>query len=207
MLSHSYEWLFILFKREYIFHIEINLKVYKRLCERRMRVIKLKQFTRTDFKQLINWIDSEEFLIQWSGNAFTYPLNEQQLEKYTESANTLAFKIIDEETKAVIGHISLGQIDNINKSARIGKVLVGDTEMRGHSIGKYMMKAVLQVAFEELKLHRVTLGVYDFNTSAISCYEKIGFVKEGLLREAKKVGETYWNLWEMSMLEYEWNNK
>ncbi len=49
-----------------------------------------------------------------------------------------------------------------------------------------MMKAVLHIAFDELKLHRVTLGVYDFNISAISCYEKIGFVKEGLLRESKK---------------------
>ncbi|AJH82101.1 acetyltransferase family protein [Bacillus thuringiensis] len=170
-------------------------------------MIKLESFKRSDFKQLINWIDSEGFLIQWSGNAFTYPLHEQQLEKYIESENTLAFKVIDEETKEVIGHISLGQIDHINKSARIGKVLVGDTRMRGRSIGKHMMKAVLHIAFDELKLHRVTLGVYDFNTSAISCYEKIGFVKEGLLRESKKVGETYWNLWEMSMLEYEWGDK
>ncbi|MCU5376021.1 GNAT family N-acetyltransferase [Bacillus cereus] len=175
--------------------------------ERRMELIKLEPFKRSDFKQLIGWIDSEEFLIRWSGKAFSYPLNEQQLEKYIESVNTLAFKVIDEESKKVIGHISLGQIDNINKSARIGKVLVGDKEMRGRSIGKHMMKAVLQIAFEELKLHRVTLGVYDFNMSAISCYEKIGFVKEGLLRESKKVGETYWNLWEMSMLEYEWSDK
>ncbi|PGH81846.1 N-acetyltransferase [Bacillus thuringiensis] len=169
-----------------------------------MEVIKLKTFKKSDFKQLINWINSEEFLIQWSGNAFTFPLDEQQLEKYIESANTLAFKVVDEETSDVIGHILLGQIDNINKSARIGKVLVGNTKMRGRSIGKHMMKAVLHIAFDELKLHRVTLGVYDFNTSAISCYEKIGFVKEGLLRESKRVGETYWNLWEMSMLEYEW---
>ncbi|WP_404453857.1 MULTISPECIES: GNAT family N-acetyltransferase [unclassified Bacillus (in: firmicutes)] len=174
------------------------------MYERRMRVIKLVPFKKSDFKQLINWINSEEFLIQWSGNAFTYPLNEQQLEKYTESANTLSFTVTDEETEEVIGHISLGQIDNINKSARVGKVLVGDTKMRGRSIGKHMMKGVLHIAFEELKLHRVTLGVFDFNSSAISCYEKIGFVKEGLLRESKKVGETYWNLWEMSMLEYEW---
>ncbi|EKS8379615.1 aminoglycoside adenylyltransferase [Bacillus thuringiensis] len=174
------------------------------MYERSKEVIKLESFKKSDFKQLINWINSEEFLIQWSGNAFTFPLDEQQLEKYIESANTLAFKVIDEETSDVIGHISLGQIDNINKSARIGKVLVGNTKMRGRSIGKHMMKAVLHIAFDELKLHRVTLGVYDFNTSAISCYEKIGFVKEGLLRESKRVGETYWNLWEMSMLEYEW---
>lgn len=194
-------------KGEYILYIEISLSKYRMVYERRMVLIKLEPLKRSDFKQLINWIDSEEFLIQWSGNAFTYPLNEQQLENYIESSNTLAFKVIDEESKKVVGHISLGQIDNINKSARIGKVLVGDTKMRGRSIGKHMMKAVLQVAFEELKLHRVTLGVYDFNTSAILCYEKIGFVKEGLLRESKKVGETYWNLWEMSMLEYEWSDK
>ncbi|MFQ6335072.1 MULTISPECIES: GNAT family N-acetyltransferase [Bacillus] len=174
------------------------------MYERSKEVIKLESFKKSDFKQLINWINSEEFLIQWSGNAFTFPLDEQQLEKYIESANTLAFKVVDEETSDVIGHISLGQIDNINKSARIGKVLVGNTKMRGRSIGKHMMKAVLHIAFDELKLHRVTLGVYDFNTSAISCYEKIGFVKEGLLRESKRVGETYWNLWEMSILEYEW---
>ncbi|WP_141552415.1 GNAT family N-acetyltransferase [Bacillus cereus] len=174
------------------------------MYERSKEVIKLESFKKSDFKQLINWINSEEFLIQWSGNAFTFPLDEQQLEKYIESANTLAFKVVDEETSDVIGHISFGQIDNINKSARIGKVLVGNTKMRGRSIGKHMMKAVLHIAFDELKLHRVTLGVYDFNTSAISCYEKIGFVKEGLLRESKRVGETYWNLWEMSMLEYEW---
>ncbi|MCU7676358.1 GNAT family N-acetyltransferase [Bacillus thuringiensis] len=174
------------------------------MYERSMEMIKLEIFKKSDFKQLINWINSEEFLIQWSGNAFTFPLDEQQLEKYIESANTLAFKVVDEETSDVIGHISLGQIDNINKSARIGKVLVGNTKMRGRSIGKHMMKAVLHIAFDELKLHRITLGVYDFNTSAISCYEKIGFVKEGLLRESKRVGETYWNLWEMSMLEYEW---
>ncbi|MEC2497010.1 GNAT family protein [Bacillus cereus] len=174
------------------------------MYERSKEVIKLASCKKSDFKQLINWINSEEFLIQWSGNAFTFPLDEQQLEKYIESANTLAFKVVDEETSDVIGHISLGQIDNINKSARIGKVLVGNTKMRGRSIGKHMMKAVLHIAFDELKLHRVTLGVYDFNTSAISCYEKIGFVKEGLLRESKRVGETYWNLWEMSMLEYEW---
>ncbi|MDG0958672.1 GNAT family N-acetyltransferase, partial [Bacillus paranthracis] len=85
------------------------------MYERSIKVVKLETFNKSDFKQLMGWIDSEAFLIQWSGNAFTYPLNEQQLENYIESSNTLAFKVIDEESKKVVGHISLGQIDNINK--------------------------------------------------------------------------------------------
>ncbi|HDR8144832.1 TPA: GNAT family N-acetyltransferase, partial [Bacillus cereus] len=36
------------------------------MYERSMEVIKLKTFKKSDFKQLINWINSEEFLIQWS---------------------------------------------------------------------------------------------------------------------------------------------
>ncbi len=172
-------------------------------------MIELKYFERTDFKQLIDWIDSPAFLLQWSGPAFKYPLTENQLEKYIENANndqaeTFVYKVIDQDSGKVIGHISLGRIDRENKSARIGKVLVGDQNVRGKGIGQQMMKEVLRIAFDELGLHRVTLGVFDFNKSAIACYEKIGFKKEGLLRDSSKYGNEYWSQWEMSILENEW---
>ncbi len=104
----------------------------------------------------------------------------------------------------MIGHISLGRVDRVNKSARIGKVLVGSSQYRGKGIGAEMVKAVLAIAFEEMQLHKVTLGVFDFNASAIRCYEKVGFVQEGLLRDARKNGDEYWNLIEMGILEDEW---
>ena len=53
----------------------------------------------------------------------------------------------------------------------------------------------------------MTLGVFDFNTAAIKCYEKVGFKKEGLLRDARKNGNEYWNLIEMGILESEWKTK
>lgn len=92
-------------------------------------MIELEYFERPDFNQLIRWIDSPEFLLQWGGPHFDYPLNESQLEKYIENANrdtsdTLIYKVIHKKTGNVIGHISLGKIDRKNKSARIGKVLV-----------------------------------------------------------------------------------
>lgn len=172
-------------------------------------MIELEYFERPDFNQLIRWIDSPEFLLQWGGPQFDYPLNESQLEKYIENAirdtsDTLVYKVIHKETGNVIGHISLGKIDRKNKSARIGKVLVGEKNLRGQGIGSLMVKELLKIAFEELKLHRVSLGVFDFNESAIACYEKVGFKKEGLLRDCRKIGNDYWSLWEMSILEQEW---
>ncbi len=67
-----------------------------------------------------------------------------------------------------------------------------------------MMKEILKIAFEDLHLHRVSLGVYDFNAPAIACYEKAGFKKEGLLRDSAKIGDEYWSSWEMSIIENEW---
>ena len=94
-------------------------------------MIELKYFERSDFKQLINWVDSPSFLLQWGGPGFNYPLNDSQLEKYMENANhtnseALIYKVVDQETSNVIGHISLGRIDRKNESARVGKVLIGD---------------------------------------------------------------------------------
>lgn len=175
-------------------------------------MIELEYFERPDFNQLIRWIDSPEFLLQWGGPQFDYPLNENQLKKYIENANrdtsdTLIYKVIHKETGNVIGHVSLGKIDRKNKSARIGKVLVGEKNLRGQGIGSLMVKELLKIAFEELKLHRVSLGVFDFNESGIACYEKVGFKKEGLLRDCRKIGNDYWSLWEMSILEQEWSDQ
>ena len=172
-------------------------------------MIELKYFERSDFKQLINWVDSPEFLLQWSGPMFDYPLNETQLEKYIENANhagsgTMVYKVVDQETGQAIGHISLGRIDRKNKSARVGKVLIGDKNQRGNGIGQLMLKEILKIAFEDLHIHRVSLGVFDFNVSAITCYEKAGFVKECLHRDTSKIDNEYWSLWEMSILENEW---
>ncbi|MDV2685645.1 GNAT family protein [Alkalihalophilus lindianensis] len=174
--------------------------------------IELNYFMRSHFEQLIHWIETPEFLLQWGAPTFTFPLDKEQLEKYLKDANndtssTKIYSVIEKGSGKVIGHIALGNIDRKNKSARVGKVLVGDKTLRGKGIGPQMMSEILKIAFNELFLHRVSLGVFDFNTSAIACYEKSGFIKEGFLRNARKNGEEYWSLWEMCILDNEWVEK
>lgn len=178
----------------------------------KISLIRLEYFDRQDFDLLISWIDSPEFLIQWAGPNFSYPLNEDQLNQYIKGANkkhsqAYIYKVVLNKTNATIGHISLKNVDIKNRSARIGKVLLGDTSIRGKGIGQKMVTAILEIAFNDLSLHRVSLGVFDFNESAIRSYEKVGFVKEGLLRDVRKVDDEYWSLWEMSILEDEWRRK
>ncbi len=176
-------------------------------------MIKLEYFEKSDFDQLIEWVEDEQLLTNWAGSLFRFPLSEKSLDWYIEDSNdilksdVLIYKVIHSESATVVGHVSLGSINRSEGSARITRVLVGNTSERGRGICQGMLKAILQVAFDELKLHRVSLGVYDFNVSAIGCYEKVGFRKEGLMRDVKKFNDKYWSIVEMSILENEWRER
>lgn len=66
-----------------------------------------------------------------------------------------------------------------------------DTSELGKGLGTEVTQLVLKYAFEELKLHRVDLRVLDYNHRAIACYQKCGFVKEGVEREGALIEGTY----------------
>ena len=173
--------------------------------------IELRAFERSDFARLIGWITSPEFLTQWAGPTFNYPLDEAQLEKYLQGAQgdqpaRRIFKAVDTSTQAVLGHIDLDHIDLHNRSARVCRVLVGESSARGRGIGIQMVSSVLAIGFEQLGLHRLELAVFDFNVAAIRCYEKCGFVKEGLRRDVYRLGDEYWSLYVMGILETEWRS-
>ena len=172
-------------------------------------MIRLEYFTPADFSQLISWIPDARLLMNWSGSLFSFPLTEDKLAWYLEGTNdpatsdALVYKAIDSITGEVVGHISLGGISRKNSAARISRVLVG-AAARGQGIGRQMVEAILRVGFEQLGLHRIDLGVYDFNTAALRCYEKAGMQREGCSRDVLRYENEYWSLVEMSMLAPEW---
>jgi RimJ/RimL family protein N-acetyltransferase len=180
--------------------------------KRMNNTIELAYFTPADFQQLINWVDSDQLLTNWAGSLFSFPLDEEKLGWYIkdtndpETSDALVYKAVDRASGQTVGHISLGSISRKNRSARISRVLVGNTCERGKGVCQSMIQSVLRIGFEDLQLHRISLGVYDFNTSAIRCYEKCGFRTEGITRDVLLYGEEFWSLVEMSILEDEWRN-
>lgn len=174
--------------------------------------IKLVSFQRSDIDRLVGWIPSEAFLLQWAGPIFSFPLTRRQLENHlkktsAEKPTLLLFKAVDSDTGQVVGHGEIASIDYRNSSATLARILIGPSDLRGIGIGHKIVHNLLQIAFDILHLHRVDLLVFDFNQQAIRSYEKAGFVKEGLMRECRKLEDNYWNSCIMSILEHEWREK
>lgn len=171
--------------------------------------IVIRYFEEADFEYLQRWSVSPEYLKQWAGPSLTYPLDNKQLENYLAGANKSAESALLIYTaelagaQTAVGHFSLAAIDRNNGSARLGRVVV-DPGQQGQGIGLKMVQEAMRIAFEELGLHRMSLGVFSFNTAAIRCYENAGFIREGMAREAALFGNGYVDCIEMSILDREW---
>jgi len=170
--------------------------------------VRLRPFGPSDFSRLIGWIDSSEALVLWAGpTQFTFPLSVEQLHAYCaesegEFPRRRIFTAIDERG-GVCGHVEIGAIDRTNGTATLCRVTVSP-EHRGKGLCVPLVRAALSAGFGELNLRRLELRVFGHNQAAIRCYEAAGFVREGLLRRAQKVGDAVWDTVVMGILRDEW---
>jgi ribosomal-protein-alanine N-acetyltransferase len=105
-----------------------------------------------------------------------------------------------------IGTARLHALDAENRRAKYAVGIFGP-EFRGRGLGTEATHLVLAYAFDVLALHRVELRVLAFNERAIACYEKCGFVREGIEREGAWIGGQWQSDVIMSILEHEYREK
>jgi len=166
-------------------------------------MIRFEKFEKSDYERLISWVETEESMIQFSGKEFTFPITKKQLDKYVSASNRLIYKVINIDTSEVIGHAELNNIDNKNRNARICRILIGDLKNRNKGFGKKIINELVRIGFVDLKLHRIDLGVFDFNFQAIKCYETCGFEIEGKYKDISRFNGKYWSVYNMSILNQE----
>lgn len=166
--------------------------------------IRLEPFTPADIPELLSWVPDAHFLLQFSGPTYQFDLFTVQLEsdirRMERTGNNLMFRAVDNEHGKSVGHIQFTKVDRTHRSAWIGRVLVGESTVRGKGLGSAMMKAMLDMAFNDLDLIEVGLAVYDFNLAAMRCYQQLGFREyEREMVYQSKVGET-WTTIRMKLL-------
>ncbi|MCB2223178.1 MAG: GNAT family N-acetyltransferase [Actinobacteria bacterium] len=88
-----------------------------------------------------------------------------------------------------LGNVSVWHTSRREEAGEIGYWVRSNAT--GSGIGTEAAARVVQVAFEELGLHRVTLRIAVGNHASERIAEKLGFVREGLLRKEVLVAGTW----------------
>jgi RimJ/RimL family protein N-acetyltransferase len=104
----------------------------------------------------------------------------------------------------VVGFVLLAGLESAHRSVELRRIVVAP---RGRGLGREALARVLDHAFGELGAHRVWLDVKPHNERALRAYRAVGFVHEGVLRDALLTEGEWESLAIMSVLEHEWRER
>jgi RimJ/RimL family protein N-acetyltransferase len=102
-----------------------------------------------------------------------------------------------------VGSIDLHDVDPGNGSCSLG-IAIGDPDDTSQGYGSAALRAIVGFAFDQLRLERVELAVYDFNERARRMYERVGFVLEGTRRRALYRDGAFHDVHGMAILREDW---
>ncbi|GEN50357.1 GNAT family N-acetyltransferase [Alkalibacterium pelagium] len=146
---------------------------------------RLRELEREDIPAINSW-RSDKDLIESLGAPFRYINKEVDYNWFdnylTNRGNNIRCSILNEADQ-LIGLVSLTNIDRLNQSA-VFHIMIGKSSKRSKGIGSYATNEILNHAFCDMNLNRVELSVLASNERAIALYEKVGFKKEGVERQA-----------------------
>jgi ribosomal-protein-serine acetyltransferase len=101
-----------------------------------------------------------------------------------------------------LGNISIWHVSRLGRTGEIGYWIRSDET--GQGIATEATGALLQSGFTDLGMHKVTLRIARGNRSSERVAEKLGFTREGLLREELKIRGTWVDHTLYSILEHEY---
>lgn len=127
----------------------------------------------------------------------------EALSRFSEDSTRRDFAICLVENSRVIGDLAIMEIDLDNKKA-IFRIALHCIEDCGKGYGAEAVQLVQKFSFEELQLNRLELQVYSHNIRGIKSYEKVGFKKEGTLRQSLYMNGKYSDEIIMSILRDEY---
>ncbi len=95
--------------------------------------------------------------------------------------NNMFLAVILKDGDRHIGNIKLGPINWIHRLADVA-LLIGAKDCWGKGYGTEAIRLIVNFAFRELNLHKLTAGHYIANAGSGKAYAKNGFVVEGTRR-------------------------
>lgn len=153
--------------------------------EARVRLTPLEE---GDLPVLFEWINDRALVELSSTFAPVSPAEHRRwFDAIRQRRDVHIFAIRRPDHPAPIGTCQLHDVHPVHRSAEL-QIRIGDARSRGQGLGTEAVRLLVEFGFGTLHLHRIALHVFATNFSAQRAYEKAGFVREGVLRDAAFVG-------------------
>ncbi|AWW39490.1 GNAT family N-acetyltransferase [Streptomyces cadmiisoli] len=117
-------------------------------------------------------------------------------------SDRLDLAVTDRHTGEPVGEVVLNEWNPEARSCNF-RTLIGPRG-RGRGLGTEATRLIVGHGFEQLGLHRIELAAYGTNHRALRVYEKVGFVREGVRREAAWRDGEWVDEVLMAVLDREW---
>lgn len=147
------------------------------------------------FEFMLNRIESKEQLEQWLAAG---------IHQMNVTGTALTFVVENTNTKEIMGTTRVYGIDHTNYSCEIGSTFYGKQYRRTHvnTICKYLL---LKYCFGQMGMIRVQFKTDELNLSSQRAIERIGGVKEGIMRNERiRSNGSVRNAVVYSIIESEW---
>jgi len=167
-------------------------------------MIELQNFDSSAYEKLISWITNEKMLMQFGGPEFSFPLTAEQLDRSLSNKNRIAFRVIHKPTNAHIGHC---EIHLAQDSAKLARIMIGENAYRGKGLCSQLMNELVEYTMQHLNIKKIELNVFDWNISAIACYEKVGFKINPEKKLERTVNGETWIAVNMVLDISQWNKR
>jgi RimJ/RimL family protein N-acetyltransferase len=164
----------------------------------------LRPLDEDDLDRCLRWINDPEIVVTLGRRTPMSRTTEREwlLGQYKDDRN-LALAIVLKDGDRHVGNTGLHAIAPVDRSAEFG-LMIGEKDVWGEGYGPEAGRLILDHGFRQLGLHRICLRVFSFNERAQRVYAKLGFVREGALRESYFRAGAFHDTLVMSILQEEW---
>jgi RimJ/RimL family protein N-acetyltransferase len=146
-----------------------------------------------------SFADSESSRLTGTHTVFTEDAVRAYYANRNDQTDRLDLAVEDRATGKCVGEAVLNDWNPDNRSCGF-RILLTEAG-RGRGLGTEATRLITYYGLDELGIHRVELEVYAFNPRARRVYEKVGYVAEGVLRDALLWDGEWVDAVVMSMLE------
>ena len=144
----------------------------------------LRAVEESDNTMLLSLINDPDTEMMLGGSS--WPVSEAEQLKWFEhqerSRDILRCIVALQEDGKTIGTIILSDIDQKNATGHIHIKMAKDGG-RGKGYGTNAVNAMVQYAFEELRLNCIYANILSYDEAPIKLFERCGFKRDGILRQ------------------------